>query len=133
LQDVDLEVEFVSMLAQAQRAVATNGVDRFVGNLGMIAAFKPDVVDKLDADKWADSYSDMLGVDPDLIVANDKVALIRDSRAKATAQAAATEQANVSADTASKLGSVDTGGKNALSDVMNMFSGYGSPAPSEVG
>jgi hypothetical protein len=68
LQGMEMHVELVSVLAQAQRAIATNGVDRFVGNLGSIAAFKPDVLDKFDSDKWADQYSDMLGVSPDLIV-----------------------------------------------------------------
>ena len=43
LQGMDLNVEFVSMLAQAQRAIGTNSVDRFVGNLGAIAQMKPDV------------------------------------------------------------------------------------------
>ncbi|MHB1371260.1 MAG: portal protein, partial [Pseudomonadaceae bacterium] len=37
LQGMELNVEFVSMLAQAQRAIATNSVDRFVGNLGAVA------------------------------------------------------------------------------------------------
>src|SRR3569832_815757 len=64
LQGQELSVELVSMLAQAQRAIATNGVDRFVGNLGAIAQYKPEVLDKFDADKWADTYSDMLGVSP---------------------------------------------------------------------
>ena len=40
LQGMELNVEFVSMLAQAQRAVATNSVDRFVGNLGAVAQFR---------------------------------------------------------------------------------------------
>ena len=43
--------------------VATNGIDRFVGNLGVIAEAKPDVLDKFDADRWADAYADMLGID----------------------------------------------------------------------
>jgi hypothetical protein len=63
-----------------------------------------------------------------LIVANDKVALIRQQRAQAQQQAAQAEQAAQAAQTAKSLGSVDTGGKNAATDLMNMFSGYGSPA-----
>jgi hypothetical protein len=122
LHGMDLNVEYVSMLAQAQRAVATNGIDRFVGNLGAMAAFKPEVLDKFDSDKWAEAYSDMLGVDPELIVADDKVALIRKSRAQAQQAAQQAAQSNQAADTAQKLGSVDTGGKNAATDIMQMFS-----------
>jgi hypothetical protein len=132
LEGMDINVEFVSMLAQAQRAVATNGVDRFVGNLGAIAGFKPDVLDKFDADAWADSYSDMLGIDPQLVVPSDKVALIRKQRTDMMMQQQQSAMMNQNADTAQKLSNSNTGNQNALTDVMNMFSGYNSPSPSEV-
>jgi hypothetical protein len=122
LQGMEMHVELVSVLAQAQRAIATNGVDRFVGNLGSIAQFKPDVLDKFDSDKWADQYSDMLGVSPDLIVPDDKVKQIRDARAKAQAAAQQQAQTNMAADTAQKLGATPTNGGNAASDVMSLFS-----------
>lgn len=126
LQGQDLNVELVSVLAQAQRAIATNGIDRFVGNLGQIATFKPDILDKFDSDEWADAYSDMLGVDPKLIVPTDKVAMIRQQRAQAQAQSQQAAHAEQMASTAQKLGTVDTGGKNAATDIMSQLSGYGS-------
>jgi hypothetical protein len=113
-----LNVEYISMLAQAQRAIATNGVDRFVGNLGQIAAFKPDILDKFDADVWADKYADMLGVDPEMVVAGDKVALVRNARAQAQAAAQKAAMANSAADTAQKLGNTPTGTNNALSALV---------------
>lgn len=124
LQGMDLNVEYVSMLAQAQRAVATNGVDRFVGNLGAIAQMKPDILDKFDSDKWADSYSDMLGIDPELIVPSDKVAVIRQQRAQAQQQAAAMQGMEQAAGAVKDLSQSPTEGNTALSNVMNMFSGY---------
>jgi hypothetical protein len=114
-----LNVDFVSMLAQAQRAVATNSVDRFVGNLGAIAQMKPDVLDKFDEDEWAEQYADMLGIDPSLIVANDKVALIRKARAQAQQQAAQAQAANQAADTAQKLANSGTSSDNALGAILN--------------
>lgn len=124
LHGMDLNVEFVSMLAQAQRAIATNSVDRFVGNLGQVAQFKPDVLDKFDGDVWADKYSDMLGVDPEFVVPSDKVALIRNQRAQAQAQAQKVAQAEQAASAAQKLGTVQTPSGNAANDVMQAFSGY---------
>jgi hypothetical protein len=133
LQGMELNVEFVSMLAQAQRAVGTNTVDRFVGNLGMVAQFKPDVLDKFDADQWADSYSDMLGVDPKLIVAGDQVAMIRKARNDAQAAQAQMAAMQQQAETAKTMAQAPTGqSENALTDVMNMFSGYNSPSAIEV-
>lgn len=124
LQGMELNVEFVSMLAQAQRAIATNSVDRFVGNLGAVAGIKPDVLDKFDADRWADAYADMLGIDPELIVPGDQVALIRKQRAEAQQAAQQAAMINQGADTAQKLGNVDTSKQSALTDVTRAFSGY---------
>lgn len=132
LQGVELDVEFVSMLAQAQRAVGVNSVDRYVASLGMIAQMKPDVLDKLDSDKWADAYGDMLGVDPDLIVSGEDVAIVRQQRAEAQQRAAQLESVERQATAAQKLGTVKTNEPNAASDILNLFSGYQSPAATEV-
>jgi hypothetical protein len=124
LQGVDLNVQYVSMLAQAQRAVATNGIDRFVGNLGAVAQYKPDVLDKFDSDKWADAYSDMLGVDPELIVSNERVAMIRSQRAQAAAEAQVQAQNAQAAATAKDAAAAGGGGADGLTNAMSMFSGY---------
>lgn len=124
LQGMELNVEFVSMLAQAQRAVTTNGIDRFVGNLGAIAQMKPDVLDKFDSDSWADAYADVLGVDPSLIVPSDKVALIRQQRAQAAQAQGQMAAAQQSAATARDLAAAKTDTPSALTNVMEMFSGY---------
>lgn len=127
MQGMELNVEMESVLAQAQKAISTNSVDRFTGNLGVIAQLKPDVLDKFDADAWADIYSDSLGVDPKLIIASDQVAIIRQKRAQAQAaaqQSAAMEQMSK---TAKNLGQTPTGGtSNAAQDLMAQFSGYTS-------
>ena len=83
LQGQALEVEFISTLAQAQRAVGVQSIDRLIGTIGSVANIKPEVLDKLDADQLVDAYADMLGVDPSLIVADKQVAMIRQDRAKA--------------------------------------------------
>src|SRR5574343_1407063 len=111
MQGMNLDVEFVSMLAQAQRAVATNSIDRFVGSLGRVAALgKQEVLDRFDADVWAEEYSDMLGVAPRLIVVGDKVALIRQSRAQQQQQAQEAALRNEQVAQVAKLGSVKTQG-----------------------
>lgn len=123
----ELDVEFVSVLAQAQRAVGLNSIDRFVGNLGVIAQMKSDVLDKFDADQWVDVYADNLGLDPSVIVADEQVALVRQERAAQQQAAVAQEQALAAAQTMNQLGQVDTSGKNAATDVLTQLTGYGSP------
>ena len=70
----------------------------------------------------------MLGTDPNLIVADDKVAIVREQRAKqqAAMQQAATMQAG--AETAKTMSETQTGGDTVLADLMNQFQGYSIPA-----
>jgi hypothetical protein len=137
LGDMPMQVEFVSMLAQAQKAISVNAVDRWMGHMGMIAQATGDtsVFDKFDGDKSAERYADQLGVDPDLVVPDDKVAAIREQRAQLVAQqqqAAAMEQM---AKSTQALGGVQTGpaaSDNAGADLLNLFSGYSSPSSTEL-
>lgn len=129
LQGQELNIEFISMLAQAQKAVSTNSIDRFVMSMGTLVQFgKQDVLDKFDSDKWADIYSDALGVDPELIIPDDKVALIRKNRAQLQAQQMQQAQAEQASKTAKNLGQVNTAQKNGATDIMNGFSGYTTPS-----
>ena len=131
LQGMELSVEFVSMLAQAQRAIGTNSVDRYVNSMGAVAQMKPDVLDKFDSDAWADGYADMLGVDPKLIVAGERVAKIREDRAAAQQAMAQQEAQQNAVENAVKLNNSKTG-EPSMMDMMNQFSGYNSPSPLEV-
>ena len=92
-----------------------------------MAQFKPDALDKFDADAWVDAYSDMLGVDPNLIVANDQVALVRQQRAQAQQQQAQMMQAEQQAKISKDLASAKTTEPSALTNVIDMFSGYNTP------
>ena len=123
LQGMDLNVEFVSTLAQAQRAVGVSSIDRLIGTVGQMSQFVPAVLDKLNSDEIVDQYAEMLGVDPNLIIGDDEVVAVRQKRAEAQAaqqQAVATQEA---AKTAETMGKVDP---NNLRDVMSQFSGYTS-------
>jgi hypothetical protein len=110
LAGIPLQVEFVSMIAQAQREIGLNSMDRFVGNLGQVAAFAPTVLDKFDADAWADEYSDRLGVPAEMVVASEQVALIRANRAQAQAAAAQSQMAEQQAKTVQALGNTPVDG-----------------------
>jgi hypothetical protein len=63
-----LQVEFISMLAQAQKAVATGAIERFWQFGGQIAALKPEAADRLDADGTMEAYADMTGIPSGVMV-----------------------------------------------------------------
>lgn len=92
LEGQELKVEYISMLAQAQKAVATGGIERGLAFVGQVAAVKPEVLDKFDADEAVDRYFDALGVDPSIIVPDEDVEKIRQGRAQEQVKAAQMEQ-----------------------------------------
>lgn len=130
LQGMNLSVEFISTLAQAQRIVSAQGIDRLLGSVTSLAAVFPQVIDKINADQVIDDYADLFGVNPELVVPDDQVTAIREQKAKA-AQAQQTAAAMPATAAAAKdVGSIDPAN---MRDVMNMFTGYNSPSASEVG
>ena len=124
LQGHELNIQFSSVLHQAQRAVGVTAVDRLLGTVAAIANFKPEVVDKIDGDKVVDRYSDMLGSDPDLLVADEKLAIIRQSRAQAQQQAAAAAQAESASATAKNIAAIPPDTAETLTDNIRALQGY---------
>jgi hypothetical protein len=119
LQGMELKVKFVSILAQAQEAVGVQAIDRLIGTVGQMGELgMTAAMDKLDQDEIVDKYSEMLGVDPTLILADDKVAAIRQQKAAAQQAAAQAEQAPAAAQAAKTLSETDTQNPNALTDMM---------------
>lgn len=131
LRGLDINVEYVSVLAQAQRAVGLASYDRAIATVGAIAGATqdPTVWDKLDTDQIIDEYTDSLGLPPRTVRSDDQVAAIRAQRAKKQQAAEAMAAAQSMADTAATASQVDP---NRIQDVMGMFSGYGTPS-TEVG
>lgn len=82
LQGIALKIDYISILAQAQKVLMTGSIERFMQFLGMVAQFNPSVMDKLDADQAVDEYGADLGVPQGIIVPDDKVAQIRAGRAQ---------------------------------------------------
>nr|WP_296379401.1 portal protein [Reyranella sp.] len=63
-----LQVEFISILAQAQKSVATAGIERMWQFGAQIGALKPEALDRLDADGTMDAYADMTGAPASVLV-----------------------------------------------------------------
>jgi len=114
-----IEIQYVSMLAEAQRAAQTSGMERLVATVGNLAAGMPDVLDKLDPDEFVDIYNEVLGNSPRLIRADETVARIRQTRVQAQQQQALLEQTVGSAKAAQTLSQTDVGGGlNALEAML---------------
>lgn len=129
LEGMELEVEYISLLAQAQKMVGITAIEQTAAFVGNLAAVKPEALDKLDQDEAVEQYADMVGVPPKIIIADDKVAEIRAERARQIAQQQAIEQGRQLAEGAKTLSAADTGGNNALTALMGNLGGPATLQP----
>ena len=61
LKNVALDIQFVSLLALAQKAASTGGMEALARMSGEMAAIWPEVKDNVDADNFIRMYSELLG------------------------------------------------------------------------
>ena len=125
LQDMELDIEFVSTLAQAQKMVASQAIDSVVQRVMTMAQTWPEVLHKIDPLQIVDDLSDMYGINPKVVVPDDIVQQKMEADAQAMAAQQAAAAAPIAADAAKALG--DTDAENA-EDVMSRLQGYSSTA-----
>ena len=114
-----LHVEYISIMAQAQKLIGISGMERLIGGVSSVAGIDPSAGDKLNADAWVDEYADTLGVNPKLVRTDDEVKQIRQARAQAAQQKAQTEMIASNAKAAADLSAAKTGDDNALTAVLD--------------
>lgn len=120
LQGVNLKVEYVSIMHQAQKMAGLAGIDRLIGFTGQVAQFDPEVIDKIDRDQLIDEYAEITGVPPRIIRPDEAVAGIRQGRAQAAqAQQQAMAMAE-SAKAAKDLSGASLDGNSALTEMVKM-------------
>lgn len=88
LKDKQLNIEYTSVLAQAQKSVDINAVDRLVSALSAAAQVAPEVLDRIDPDGYVDEYRDRLGVAPKILRSKEDADKIRQARAQQQQQQA---------------------------------------------
>jgi len=108
LEEQELKIEYISIMAQAQKLAGIASLERFVAfavNLAkeLKAAEGVELLDKMNFDQIIDVYADRMGVDPDIVVTDEDVAFIRKDRAAQAQAIQALEMMNQGADTAQKL------------------------------
>ena len=79
----EYNISLISPLATAQRSVALNGVNAFMGFIGQAAQFDQSILDNLNADEAARDLADITGVRLGILRTEEEVAKIRADRQKA--------------------------------------------------
>jgi len=118
LQNSELNVEYVSVLAQAQQLVNLGAVDRIIQFTGSAAALWPEARHKIDINKAVDGYSEALGIDPSVVRGEDEAAEMAQAEQQAAQQAAQVQQAGQAAAAAKTASDIDVSDGSAVAEVM---------------
>lgn len=119
MQGVPLRVEYVSIMAQAQKMIGLGGLREFTGYVLELSKVVPSAGDKLNTDAAIDEHGDMTGVNPNIVRSDDEVAKIRQERAAQQQAAARAEQAAQEAKAVKDLAGADMAGDNALTRMVD--------------
>lgn len=79
----DYDISLVSPLATAQRSVALQGINSFMGFVGQAAQFDQSILDNIDADVAAREFADITGVKIGVLRPAEQVQQLREQRAQA--------------------------------------------------
>ncbi len=103
------KVEYVSVLAQAQKLVNAQGMNAYLATAERVAAFAPEAMDRTDWDQYLEEYADMVNISGKIIRDDDAVTQIREQRQKAAQEQQAMAQQDLNATTVQKMGSAKVG------------------------
>lgn len=118
LANRELNIEYVSVLAQAQRLVATGAVDRLLQFAGNASAVWPEARHKVNVPQAIDGYAEALGVDPAMVRSDAEVQQLQQAEQQQQQAAQAMAMAQQGADMAKTASDAEVSEDNALGAVM---------------
>lgn len=123
MQGMPLRIEYISVMAQAQKAIGLSSLERFVGFVGNLANAKPEALDKLDVDQAIDNYAVMSGVSPTVVVPQEQAQQTRSDRAQQQQQAMALQTGMAAVQGAKTLSEAKTADPNLLTALAGAAGG----------
>ncbi|EDB2915255.1 phage tail protein, partial [Salmonella enterica subsp. enterica] len=123
MEGMPLKVEYISVMAQAQKSIGLSSLASTVNFIGQLAQAKPEALDKLNVDQAIDAFADMSGVSPTVIVPQEQVEQTRQQRAQQQQQQQAMAMAQVAAQGAKTLSETQMKDPSALSAMAQAAGG----------
>lgn len=124
LAGVPLTVEYISILAQAQKAIAAGTIERSLQFTGlMIQSGFPEAADSINPDAMQAAYYAAIGAPPTILRDAEQVAGIRQARAEQQQQQMMAEQGMAMAQGAKTLAETPTEGDTALTAMLGAMGG----------
>lgn len=122
---MEMKVDFISTLTQAQKLIGAISIERGLAFVGQIQPVIPDIVDNVDGDAALRRYFEAVGVPPDMLKPEEQVVQERQIRAEQQLQMQQTALAVEQAKAGKMLAESDLSGNNALTQLFQALRGAG--------
>lgn len=123
MQGMPLRIEYISVMAQAQKSIGLSSLANTVQFIGQLAVAKPEALDKLNVDQAIDTFADMSGVSATVILPQEQVDQIRQQRAQQQQQQQAMQMGMAAAQGAKTLSDAQTTDPSVLSALSDAAKG----------
>jgi len=115
LEGQEIEIEFISTLAQAMKAQNISSMERFVTfTANMAQAIDPVLIKKIRGENMIDDYADFANIDPSQIAPNEELEALREQQAEKQAQAEQMQQLQQGSEMIKNIGGTDSYGADLL-------------------
>jgi hypothetical protein len=121
IQGQELNIEYVSMVAQAQKMSGVTATNQYLGVMYNLAQANPSVLDNLNFDAITRKVAKMIGVEPVMLNDEEVVAQIREQRAQQQAQMAQQQQAVNELQMAKEASDIELDKNSALDKMMEQM------------
>ena len=132
IQKAGMQIEYISLLAQAQKQVATVSIETTLSFAAAAVQLDPKAANVIDVPASIRAYADARGAPVKMIRTEKDVKAINDAQQKQEDLAKSTAMAQQGADIAQQMADTDTGSKNLLTDITKNAAaraGAGMTAP----
>lgn len=115
LEGEEIEIEFISTLAQAMKAQNISSMERFITfTANMAQAVDPVLIKKIKGEKMIDDYADFANIDPNQIAPNEELEALRQQQAEKQAQVEQMQQLQAGSEMIKNIGGSDSYGAELL-------------------
>ena len=118
LAGTEYKIEYVSIMAQAQKLAGIGNIERLLDFTTMAANINPEAAQKIDVEEMIEQYADQVGVDSKLIKTKEFMEALRQQQAEAQAAEQEMLQAQEMANSAKTLSETKMDEDTALQQLL---------------
>lgn len=129
LHGIPIGVQYVGVLALAQKAAKTASLERFAQVMNSQQQLHPEAGDLWSIDAWAAEYAEDLFLPKNILRPPQEVAALREARAKQAQAQGAIQAAESAAKIGQAAGNIDMGGGQTAASLLTGWGGAGGAQP----